>query len=57
MKGERVARIYVALDKSMTDEEIVQSLKDAAAKHNAEKKASEEADRAEETTVDGESDE
>jgi hypothetical protein len=34
-----MARIYVPLDKDMTDEEIVQALKDAAEKHNAEKKA------------------
>jgi hypothetical protein len=46
-----MTRIYIPLDKNMTDEEIVQALKDA------EKKANEEADRAEETPVDGESDE
>jgi hypothetical protein len=52
-----MTRIYVPLDKDMTDEEIVQALNDAAAKHNAENNASEEDDRTEETTVDGESDE
>jgi hypothetical protein len=52
-----MTRIYVPLDKSMTDEEIVQALNDAAAKHNAEKEASEEVEPAEETPVDGESDE
>jgi hypothetical protein len=52
-----MTKIYVPLDKSMTDEEIVQALKDAAAKHNAEKKAFEEVERVEETPVDGESDE
>jgi hypothetical protein len=52
-----MTRIYVPLDTDMTDEEIVQALKDAGAKHNAEEKASEEAKRVEETPVDGESDE
>ncbi len=37
-----MTRIYVPLDKNMTDEEIVQALKDAAAKHSAEEKAREE---------------
>ena len=48
MKGERVAKIYVPLDKDMTDAEIVQALKDAAAKHNAEKKARTEPEGSEE---------
>jgi DNA-binding protein YbaB len=39
-----MTRIYVPLDKDMTDEEIVQALKDAAAKHNAEKEARTEAE-------------
>jgi hypothetical protein len=52
-----MVRIYVPLDKDMTDEEIVEALKDAAAKHTSENKASEEDERAEETPVDGESDE
>ena len=56
MKGERVAKIYVPLDKSMTDEEIVQALKDAASKHRAEKKALEEVDRVAEVPVDEGSD-
>jgi hypothetical protein len=37
-----MTRVYVPLDKNMTDEKIVQALKDAAARHNAEKKAREE---------------
>jgi hypothetical protein len=52
-----MTRIYVPLDNDMSDEEIVQALEDAAAKHNVENWASEEAERAEETPVDGESDE
>jgi hypothetical protein len=52
-----MTRIYVPLSKDTSDEEIVQALKDAAAKHNAEEKASEEAEPVEETPVDGESDE
>ena len=52
-----MTRIYVPLDKNMTDEEIVQALKDAAAKHRAEKKASEEAERVAEVPVDEGSDE
>ena len=43
-----MTRIYVPLDKNMTDEEIVQALKDAAAKHNAEKKARTEAEGSDE---------
>ena len=39
-----MARIYVPLSKDMSDAEIVQALKDAAAKHRAEKRASEEAE-------------
>jgi DNA-binding protein YbaB len=46
-----MTRVLVPLDKNMTDEEIVQALKDA------EKKANEEAEPTEETPVDGESDE
>jgi hypothetical protein len=52
-----MTRIYVPLDKDMTDAEVVQALKDAAAKHNAEKKAFEEAEPAEESPDDRESDE
>jgi hypothetical protein len=55
-RGTGMTRVFVPLDKGMTDEEIVQALKDAAAKHNAERKASEEVEPAEETPVDGESD-
>jgi hypothetical protein len=51
-----MARIYVPLDKDMSDEEIVQALKDAGARHNAENRASEEVEPTEETPVDGESD-
>ena len=43
-----MTRIYVPLDKDMTDEEIVQALKDAATKHNAEKKALTEAEGSDE---------
>jgi hypothetical protein len=56
MKGERVARIHVALDKSMTDEEIVQALKDAAEAARNED-TSVEADEATETLSDEVSDE
>ena len=52
-----MTRIYVPLDKSMSDEEIVQALKDAAAKHNVEKKASEEAERSDEVPSSEDSDE
>ena len=52
-----MTRIYVPLTKDTSDEEIVQALKDAAAKHNAENRASEEVEPTEKTPVVGESDE
>lgn len=52
-----MTRIYVPLDKDMTDAEIVKALKDAAAKHNAEKQASEEVGRVAEGPDDEGSDE
>jgi hypothetical protein len=52
-----MARIYVPLSRDMTDTEVVQALKDAAAKHRAEKKASEEVGRVAEGPDDEGSDE
>ncbi len=56
-RGTGMTRIYVPLTKDTSDEEIVQALKDAAAKHNAENRASEEVEPTEKTPVVGESDE
>jgi hypothetical protein len=52
-----MARIYVPLDKDMSDEEIVQALKDAAAQHNAEEKARVEAEGSDEVPSSEDSDE